>query len=266
MIAFGLWATNSVRYRPMPFSNPGNRRLLKNEAGSYYYFRSLPEKSMSLDVKSIPKIQLRAFGLEPLKKPQVITLINKKRTSYDLVLAERLNGYYIYNPVEIDIPQGTDVIEILCYDRSVYFRSFFPIQPKPKTPPKPKPETIPNLKVLEHSGIVMLNHNSSSSEYHSFKKERSLKFELNNQRNAAVYIRARLTDRSLPVFAIYKDGELIAKHEFTLKRTTKYKAPGITHLSTGMKIELPKNSGKSVYEFISESGHLFIARPIVLKK
>lgn len=263
LIGGQIFAQAAERYRPMTFSNPGNRRLLKTEAGNYYYFRSLPEKTMLLDVSGLTSIQVRSFAIEPLKKPQVVTIINKKRTTIDLQLDSRLNGFYLYKPVDVQIPAGVDSIELLCYERSIYFRSFYVLKPKPKAP---KPVKNPNLIMREHSGIVMLQHSNDNSEYYSFNSNSNLKFELNNQRNAIVYVRARLTDRSIPIFSLYKDGQKIDTKEFTLKRTTTYKAAGITHLSTGLKLELPVNAGTSTFELKSDSGHLFIAKPVLLKK
>ncbi|MDZ4121734.1 MAG: hypothetical protein U1C33_04895, partial [Candidatus Cloacimonadaceae bacterium] len=117
-----------------------------------------------------------------------------------------------------------------------------------------------------HAGVMMMAHNASTSEYHSFSPEQALQFELNNSRNAVVYVRARLTDRTLPIFELYKDGELVHTYEFTLKRTTKYKVSGIRHLSVGIKIELPPNSGSSSYELRAVSDHLFLGRPVLIKK
>ena len=263
ILAFtGLAAQTRTRTIPMTFDNPGNRRILQNEDGNYFYFRSLPERSMTLNVKDISEITLRSFAIEPLRKPQVIIIINKKRSTYDLSLASRLNGYYLYNPLTISIPKGTETIEVLCYERSIYLRSFYTVVHTPK----PKVVRIPNLQIKEHAGIMQMQHNDTSSEYHSFNREQPLVFELNNSRNAVVYVRARLADRSLPVFELYKDGELVDTYEFTLKRTTRYKVSGIRHLSIGMKIELPPNSGSSRYELRAASDHLYLGRPVLLKR
>ncbi len=260
-MGISLVAQTRPRTLPMSFDNPGNRRILRTEAGNYYYYRSLPERSMSLNTKGINEITIRSFAIEPLRKPQLITIIGKKRTTIDLALAERLNGYYIYKPVNVTIPEGTESIELLCYDRSIYFRSFYTVVPVPK----PKVVRIPNMQIKEHGGIMNMAHNGKNSEYHSFNPDQSLKFELNNARNAVVYVRTRLVDRSLPSFALYHNGERVEEYEFTLKRTTKYKIPGIRHLSVAMKVELPKNTGTSTYELRAISDHLFVARPVLIR-
>ncbi len=256
----GLFAQSS-RTLPMAFDNPGNRRILRNEDGNYFYFRSLPEKAMRLNVNGIDEVTLRSFAIEPLRKPQVTAVINGKRSTYDLVLQERLNGYYIYKPVNVKIPKGVESIDVLCYERSIYFRAFYTIVREPK----PKVIRIPNMKINSHAGIMNMAHNSKSSEYHTFTQDQSLSLELNNSRNAVVYVRARLTDRSLPIFELYKDGKLVETHEFTLKRTTKYKVDGIRYLSIGIKVDLPENSDSSRFELKAVSDHLFLGRPVLLK-
>lgn len=260
VMALSLFS-QSIRVLPMAFDNPGNRRILRNDDGNYFYYRSMPERSMTLNVKDINEVTLRSFAIEPLRKPQVITIINGKRSTHDLVLSERLNGYYIYKPVNLKIPKNTESIDILCYERSIYFRAFYTVVREPK----PKVVRIPNLRVLGHSGIMQMQHNGKSSEYHSFTKDQSLSFELNNNRNAVVYVRARLTDRSLPIFELFKDGEPVNTYEFTLKRTTRYKVDGIRYLSIGIKVELPENESSSKYELKAVSDHLFLGRPVLLK-
>ncbi|MDP2173696.1 MAG: hypothetical protein Q8J62_07955 [Candidatus Cloacimonadaceae bacterium] len=254
-----FWAQSKPRV--MSFDNPGNRRILKNADGNYYYFRSLPEKSMRLNVGGIDKIELRSFGIEAIRKPQVVVIIDKKRNTFDLTLKSRLNGYYIYEPVSVSIPEGTQSIEVLCYDRGIYFRAFYAVAPNPKTP-KTK---VPNLAIAEHGGIMSMTHNSASSDYYTFTPSQPLKFILNNKCDAIIYLRVRLLNRSVPVFELYQDGNLIDTIEFSLKRTTKYKVHGINHLSVGKKVELPKNTSNSTFELRAQSDHLFLARPVLLK-
>lgn len=261
-----LAAQSKSRTLPMAFDNPGNRRILKTDAGNYYYYRSLPERSMNLNTKGIKDITLNSFAIEPLRKPQLITIINKQRTVIDLSLQERLDGYYIYKPVNVKIPEGTESIEILCYERSIYFRAFYTVVPTPRAKTNVKVSKLANLQIREHGGIMSLLHNSKSSEYHSFNQAQSLIFTLNNSRKAVVYLRAKLTDRTLPIFALYHNGTKVQDYEFTLKRTTKYKVNGIRHLSVGLKIDLPPNSGSGTYELRAVSDHLFLARPVLLKK
>ena len=250
-----------ARIKALNFENPGNRRLLKLETGNYYYYRSLPEKSLTLDVNGIAEVELRSFAIEPLRKPGITFIEGKQRTDYALTLQERLDGYYLYQPVKIAIPKNTRSIEILCYERSVYFRGFY------KQPPAPKPKAVkaPNLQIRAHGGVIGVTHNGTERSYYVFNPSQSCKFTMNNKRDATVYVRVRLLDRSLPSFGIYRNGQLLKNYEFTLKRTTKYKAVGIDHLSVGLKIELPANSGTADYELRALSDHLFLARPVLLK-
>lgn len=254
-------ASIGARFKPLNFENPGNRRLLKTEAGNYWYYRSLPEKTMTLNVDGISSLELRSFGIAKLAKPRVFAIVGGEKTSHDLRLAEQLNGYQIYEPVIISIPGDTKTIQILCYERSIYFRPFYTVTPAPKT----KVTKTPNLQVRAHGGILSIAHNGTDSDYHVFNQSQSLKFTLNNKRNGIVYVRARLLDRTLPVFELYRDGELVDTHEFSLMRTTKYKAVGIDHLTIGMKLELPENPGTTNFELRAKSDHLFLGRPLVLK-
>jgi len=41
----------TVRTRIMSFENPGNRRILKTESVNQWYYRSLPERTMKLNVE-----------------------------------------------------------------------------------------------------------------------------------------------------------------------------------------------------------------------
>lgn len=250
-----------AKVKPLNFNDPGNRRLLKTEAGNYWYYRSLPEKSMTLDVQGIESIDLRSFGLEDLRKPQVITIIGGTKKTWDLSLDQRLGGFYLYREIKVPIPAGTKSIQVLCYERSIYFRPFYTVKPAPK----PKAAKPANLAVKAHGGVITISHNGTDSPYYVFNPSQGLKFTLNNGRTAIVYVRARLLDRSLPVFEVYRDGKLLDTHEFTLRRTTKYRAVGVDHLTTGMKLELPENSGSAEIELRAKSDHMFFARPLLRK-
>jgi hypothetical protein len=250
----------SAKIKFLDFENPGNRRILKNEDGNYWYYRSKPEKSMTLNVDGISEIELRSFAIEELRKPRVIIIMEDEETTYDLELKERLNGFYIYKPVDITIPESIKSIEVLCYQRSIYFRPFYSVA----TPPKQNVQKLPNLQLKAHGGVMIISHNSTDSDYHVFNPSQSLKFTLNNARNGIVYVRARLLDRSVPVFELYQDGKLVETYEFSLKRTTKYEAVGIKYLSVGKKIVLPENDGSANYELRAKSDHLFFGRPLVL--
>lgn len=252
----------SAKMKVMNFDNPGNKRLLKSSNGNYYYFRSLPEKSMRLDTEGIATIELRSFAVEALRKPQVTVVMNKKSTTYNLIPKEKLNGFFIFDNLKISIPENTKQVEVICYDRGVYFRAFYELPVKPKA----NKTKLANLQVTEHSGIMAMAHNGASSDYYSFTPAQPMRFVLNNGRNAVVYVRARLLDRSVPEFELYVNGVKAEAYEFSLKRTTTYTVIGINHLSIGKKLELPVNTDRTVYELRAKSDHLFLARPVLLKK
>jgi hypothetical protein len=252
----------TVRTRIMSFENPGNRRILKTESVNQWYYRSLPERTMKLNVEGVQKVQLRSFGIESLRKPQIYVIFGKDKVTYDLKLSHRLDGYYMYDNIEFEIPQGAKTVEILCYPRSIYMRAFqmITIQPKPK-----KVKT-PDREIKAHAGMIDINHNSTSSEYYTFNSAQALRFSLNNGRDGVVYIRARLTDRTMPRFSLYKDGVKVDSYEFGLSRSTKFSATGVKYLTIGKKIVLPANDGSSEYELRADSDHMFMARPLMLKK
>jgi hypothetical protein len=251
-----------AKTKVMAFDNPGSKRLLKSDQGNYYYFRSLPEKSMRLNVAGLSKLELRSFSTEAMKKPQVISIIGKKQTTHDLVFKEKVGDFHVYESVFIPIPEKTQSIEVLCYDRELYFRAFHEVTPKPK-PPRKK---TPALLVNEHSGIMTVSHNSTQSDYYGFTPAQEMRFTLSNGRQADLYVRARLLDRSVPVFELWANGVFVGSYEFTLKRTSTYSVVGINHLSIGKKVTLPQNNASTVYELRAKSDHLFLARPVLLKK
>ncbi len=259
LMAFGAFAQN-YKTRIMDFENPGSRRIRQTDSGNHWYYRSLPEKTMTLNTEGVERIQIRSFDIERLRKPQIHILINKERTTFDLKLAERLNGYYLYEDIEFDVPAGTKSLEVLCYQRSTYMRAY----EMEKIIPKVKPIRIPNRQIHAHAGIIDLTHNSSSSEYYTFNPSQAFRFSHNNAKNGVVYIRARLTDRTLPVFSLWHNGTKVDQYEFSLARSTKYSAQGIRYLTVGMRLELPENINSSEYELRAESDHLFLARPVIL--
>lgn len=244
----------------MDFENPGSRRIRKAETGNQWYYRSLPEKTMTLKTDGIQRIQIRSFGIENLRKPQLFILIGKNRTPIDLKLVERLNGYYIYEDVEFAVPAGTSKVEILCYQRSIYMRAF----EMEEIIPRVRPVRTPNRQIRAHAGMIDLQHNSSSSEYYTFNPSQAFRFTHNNAKNGVLYVRARLTDRSLPRFSLWHNGSKVDEYEFSLARSTKFSAQGIRYLTIGMKLDLPANTDSSDYELKAESDHLFMARPVIL--
>lgn len=262
VICLGLiGATSGTRYKSLNFENPGSKRLLETEAGKYFYFRSLPEKSITLSTTGISKLELRSFAIEKLAKPEIYTIIDKTRKAYALELDSTDGAYNIYKPLSIDIPAKTDKIEILCYSRSVYLRAFNVLPPK-----APKPIKLKNLVLKAHGGALTMQHNGNSSEYFSMLPSSPLKFSLNNGRNAVVYVRPRLLDRSIPKLGVFHNGSLVDTIEFSIKRTTKYQVQGIKNLGIGIKIDLPQNHGSSDYELRPLSDHLFIGKPVLVKK
>lgn len=261
LMALGGYA-QEYRTKIMEFENPGNRRIHNVGESKHWYYRGKPEKSMTLKTDGVKRIQVRSFSLERIKKPQIILIINKKRHSFDLTYKEFDEGYHVYEDFEADIPEDAESIEVLCYQRSMYMRAYEMAEVKPK--PKPKAPRAPNRQILAHAGMIDLSHNNTTSEYYAFNPTQAFRFKHNNKRDAVVYIRARLTDRTLPVFGLYQDGELFKTVEFSLARTNKYTAQGVKYLSTGKKIDLPENPGSSEFELRALSDHLFMARPVFI--
>jgi len=74
-----LLAQTVNRYKVLPFDNPGTKLLLKTEAGNYYYYRGLPERPLILNTTGVEKIELRSFSKEAVRKPEIVTIINKQR-------------------------------------------------------------------------------------------------------------------------------------------------------------------------------------------
>lgn len=259
-VIVSLSGVAKIKTIPMTFENPGSKRLLKSDAGNYYYFRSLPEKAMKLNVKNLESIQVRSFATKSISKPQFTILIGKQKQVYQLVADKTVNNYTVYRTVDVTIPKGTETLELLCYDRSMYFRSFYTVLPKPKV------VKLPSLKVLAHGGLMTLTHETKTSQYYTLDTDHNMKFEINNGRKAVVYVRAKLIDRSIPTIDLYQNGQMVKRYQLSTKRTSKYKIAGISHLSTGLKIDLPTSDANSMFELRSVSGHLILAKPVVLKK
>jgi hypothetical protein len=256
-----LGAQTGQRYKTLNFDNPGTKRILKTEAGNHFYFRSLPEKSLLLNTTGISKLELRSFSNQPARKPELIIVIGKQRTSYPLVPARMIGSYQVYTPLSLEIPANTKEVQILCYDRSYYFRAYNVLPPKP-----PKKIKLKNLEIKAHAGAMTVHHNGSSSDYLSLLPAQPMKFTLNNGRDAYIYVRPRLLDRSTPKLGVFVNGDLIETLEFSIKRTTKYHVQGINNLGISKKITLPDNKGTSEIELRALSEHLFLAKPVLIKK
>lgn len=258
LIAIAAFGQN-YRTRIMDFENPGSRRIRKSENGNHWYYRSLPEKAMTLNTEGVERIQIRSFSIENLRKPELFILVGKDRIRQELTFSEFHNGYYLFKDIEFALPKGSKSVQVLCYQRSIYMRAYEMEEIKIK----PKSVRIPNRQVHAHAGMIDLLHNSSSSEYYTFNPTQSFRFTHNHGKNGVVYIRARLTDRNLPKFSLWHKGKKIAEHQFSLARTTKYSAQGLSNLTIGMKLDLPQNDGSSEYELRAETDHLFMARPVI---
>ncbi len=257
-----IWAAPAKgRYKALTFLNPGTKRVLKTETGNYFYYRSLPEKSLSLDTTGISKLELRSFSTEIIKKPEVIIITGKQRSSYPLTFKAVSGSYRIYEPLSIPIPEGSKEIQVLCYDSHIYYRAYNVLAPKPA-----KPVKLKNLVIKAHAGAMTIHHNGSSSDYYSLLPAQPLKFSLNNGRDAYIFVRPRLLDRETPKLGIFVNGDLIETLEFNLKRTTKYHVQGINNLGISKKVQLPDNKGSSEIELRALSEHLFLAKPVLVKK
>ncbi len=256
LILASAFAQATPRKRSLAFTNPGSRRLLKTEAGNHYYYRSLPERSMQLRVAGLSSIELRSFVNGNERRPQVTVVVGRTRTNYDLTPGGTVGNYRLYAPLTIEIPQGTEDIEILCYSRNIYFRAFY-------TPaPRPRPTRRANLLITEHAGQVQVKHNGSSSNYFSFNQRQTLSFTISNNKTANLFVRARLVDRDPAVFELYKDGNLVERYEFDLRRTNRYTVQGVSSLSIGKKIVLDQGNGDYMLKAVSDN--LFFARPVIL--
>jgi hypothetical protein len=260
-LSLSLSAAAAQRYKALNFENPGTRRVLKTEAGNHFYYRSLPEKSLHLDATGITKLELRSFSTKELKKPELIIIVAGKRTAYPLVFKQKIGAYFVYESLTISIPEKTSQLQVLCYERSMYTRAYNVLPPKPV-----KPVKLKNLVLKAHAGAMTVNHNGSSSDYYSLLPAHPLKFSLNNGREAFIYVRPRLLDRSTPKLGVFVNGDLIETVEFNLKRTTKYHVQGINNLGISRKISLPKNNSSSEVELRALSEHLFLAKPVLIKK
>lgn len=253
-----LMGQASVRWKPMPFDNPGTKRILKTEKSSVYYYRSLPEKGMIINVKDIQAIEIRAIAKSKVTKPQFVIKYNDKKTSYDLKFFSASVAYQVYEPVRITMMPGAKQVELICYDRDIYFRAYKPITIQKKI-------SVPPLKILKQAGNLNLANNTSIQQYYSFNAKTPLSFQVNKGRAFSLYVRAQLTEKKAPVFGIYRNGELVDKISLSTKRSKSYTAEGITHLTIGKKLVYPVQDKIAIYELRAMTDNLFIARPVILK-
>lgn len=253
-------AQADLRWKPMMFDNPGTKRALKTENRVTFYYRSLPEKTMLLNVKDISAIEIRAFSKVRQTNPQFFIISGGKKQAFTLKSTAISEQYEMFEPVRINLMPNTTKIELLAYDRNTYFRAYYPVQiQKKKT-------HIPPLKITGFVSAVIIKAQKSSSKYYSGNSTTPVSFTVNKGYAAQVYLRAQLTDKTKPVIGIYRDGTLINKVNLDTKRTNTYTIEGIQHLTTGKKTDLPMQDKLSKYELRSLSGHLFFAKPVILKK
>ncbi len=253
------FSQNTQRWKPLSFDNPGTRKVLKTEQGSYYYYRSLPEKTMTLNTQELVIIEVRALSTKKLSKPQFTIIHEKTKKTYELKVASVTELYTIYEPMRITLAPEMKKVELLCYERELYFRAFFPVQVQKKKP-------TPAFVILKHEGEVKLANNSHANTYYKFSAEKPLTFQVNKNQDLTIFIRAHLIEKDLPVLEIYKNGELLDKIPLSLKRTKTYSVKEMTHLTIGKKLTFPADDAKAVYELRPVTKQTFIARPLVHKK
>jgi hypothetical protein len=246
----------TVRLKALAFDNPGSRRLLKTEKSSVFYYRSLPEKSMYINATGMQAVEIRAIAKTKVDKPQLIVKVNGKKTVYDLKFLSASVEYQIYEPIRLSLAPGTKQVELISYNRNIYYRAFniVTIPPKVKTPA---------LKILSRNVEYILASQSHKEKYYGVKVTAPLSFQVNKNKAFSLYVRAQLTEKQVPVFDLYKDGKLIDKVTLSLKRTKSYNIVGIEHLTIGKKLDFPAQTSIAKYELRPVTDHLFIARPVI---
>jgi len=259
LCALILSGATAIRWKPMTFINPGTKRLLKGEKSNVYYYRSLPEKSMLIDVSGLSVIEIRAIGVDKISKPHFTIKYKDSRVQYDLMLQSVSAQYQVFEPVRLTLPPDLKQLELISYNRNIYYRAFQPIAPpKKKTP-------VPPLKILSKAGEYNLMSPTGEHKYYAIKDSLIFSFQLNKGKAATVYVRAQLTGKQVPKLALYQDGVLLNQIHLSLKRTALYKAEGLTNLTIGKRIDLPAKDKVTKYEIRPLSTHLFIARPVLKK-
>lgn len=253
-----LMGQANVRWKAMTFDNPGSKRLLKTDKSSVYYYRTLPEKGMLLNVADTKAIEIRAFAKDKTSKPQFVLKYNDKRTVYDLKFFSASVNYRIFEPVRITLMPGVKQVELICYDRNTYFRAFKPVTIQKKT-------VTPPLKIINSAGSVMLSGSTSKKQYYTFKENVPFSFQINKGKAFELYVRAQMTEKKVPVFGLYKNGELVQKVSLSMKRTKSYTSEGVTHYTIGKKMEFPALDKIAVYELRAMTDNLFIGRPVIKK-
>jgi len=249
----------NIRWKAMIFDNPGSKRLLKSEKSSTYFYRSLPEKSMLLNVQDMQAIEIRAIAKSKVDKPQFVLKYNDKKTTYDLKFFSASVAYQVYEPVRITLPPGVKQLELICYSRNIYFRAFHPITLQPKKP------TVPALKIIKSAGTIVLSNSAGKKQYYTFKEKAPLTFQIKAGKAFSLFVRAQLIEKKTPVFGIYRNGVLLDKISLSVKRTKSYTSEGINHLTIGKKLDYSAQDKIAVYELRPLTDNLFIACPVIRK-
>jgi hypothetical protein len=258
IMSFILTGAATVKWKPLNFDNPGTKRLVKSTAGNYFFFRSLPEETLLLKVKDLSSIEIRVVSKAKVSNPDFTIYFNNTHVTYKLKLLAVSEKFQVFEPVKVDLPAGVTQAELLCYDRNIYFRAFMPVVIVPKA-------KVPALKITAKSRDYMVTGPGTQHIYYGFNPSANLTFQIRKGVPFTLYIRAELTSKYKPVFELYEDGKLIGKYELSLKSTNYYTTEGIAHLTIGKKLDFPVRDKPVIYELKSQSGHLFLARPVVKK-
>ena len=258
LVVLPLLAQAAFHYKPLAFDNPGTKRVLKSAAKGVFFFRSLPEKNLSLNVKDLATVEIRAIAKKKLSKPEFTLTNGKINTTYSLKLLAFSTEYQIYEPISLNLPKGSQTLEITCYDNNIYFRAYS-VTPIKKKLPKLA------LTIGKNTGKVILTKDSEKKEYYTFDKGTPFTFDVTKGHNAEVFLRAQLNKKVAPVVDVYRDGALLSRITLELKRSKTYTCATLLHLTTGKKISLPASNANAHYELRPVTDQVFIARPVILK-
>jgi hypothetical protein len=258
IVAVAINGAVVLKWKPMLFENPGSKRLVKDSTGSYYFFRSQPEKTLLVNVKDLNSIEIRVVSKAKISNPQFSLIYENKQFKYDLKLLSVSEKFQVFAPVKVTLPAGLTQVELLCFDRNIYFRAFMPIEVKPKI-------RIPALKITSRTKEYDIAGPAASHKYYAFTESTAFAFQIRQGVAYTLYVRAQLTSKDKPVFGLYEDGKLVGKYEFPIRSTNTYKMDGVIHLTIGKKLDFPAQNKLTRYELKALSGHMFIARPVIRK-
>jgi hypothetical protein len=259
ILSLALTGAATIKWKPLTFENPGSKRMVKASSGNYYYFRSLPEETLILNVKDLAAIEIRTVSKIKVSSPQFILMYEGKRVTYDLKTLALSEKFHVFEPVKITLPPGLTQIELLCYDRNIYFRAFIPVTVQVKKAKVPALKINGSYRAHEVAGA------SSKHPYYAFTESTPFSYQVRAGLIHTVYVRAELTSKDKPMFGLYEDGKLIKKYELALKRSNTYKTEGINNLTIGRKLDFPVQDKTKTYELRALTDHLFLARPVIRK-